>query len=159
MSAFTIFHTVISLLAIVSGIAVAYGLITGQRYERSTLAYFITTIVTLVTGFMFPYHGFTPAIGVGIPCVLIFIPTVAARYRYRLAGWWRPVFIIGSVVLFYFNCLVLIAQSFQKVPLLNALAPTGGEMIVVVCQSVLLVVFLIVGFLSVRRFHPAIAAA
>jgi hypothetical protein len=158
MSSFTIFHTAVSLLAIVSGIVVAYGLITGQRYERSTLAYFVTTIVTLVTGFMFPYHGFTPAIGVGILCVLIFIPTLAARYRYHMAGWWRPVFVIGSVVLFYFNCLVLIVQSFQKVPSLNALAPTGGEPIIAVCQSVLLLVFLVVGFFSVRRFHPTVAA-
>jgi hypothetical protein len=144
MSAFTIFHTAVSLLAIVSGIVVAYGLLTGQRHERSTLAYLIATIVTLVTGFLFPYHGF--------------IPTVAARYRYHMAGWWRPVFVVGSVVLLYFNCLVLIVQSFQKVPSLNALAPTGAEPIVAICQSVLLLVFLIVGFFSIRRFRPSIAA-
>jgi hypothetical protein len=90
--------------------------------------------------------------------VLIFIPTVAARYCYQMAGWWRPVFVIGSVALFYFNCLVLIVQSFQKVPPLNALAPTGGEPIIAVCQSVLLLLFLVVGFFSVRRFHPTVPA-
>jgi hypothetical protein len=113
-------------------------------------------LATSVTGFFFPYHGFTPGIGVGIISVLIFIPTIAARYKYNMAGIWRQVFVIGSIVLLYFNCLVLIVQSFQKVPALNALAPTGGEPAVVISQVVLLIAAVIVGFLSVRRFRPAL---
>ncbi|MGO4437116.1 hypothetical protein [Rhizobium sp. RAF56] len=156
MSGLLLFHVAISLVAIVSGFPVVYGFLTARRYERWTLIFMVTTIATLVTGFMFPYNGFTPAIGVGILCTAIFIPTAAARYVFRMAGGWRRVFVIGSLVLFYFNCFVLIAQSFQKVPALNALAPTGSEPPFAISQAVLLVVFLIVGFLSVRRSRAAV---
>jgi hypothetical protein len=156
MSGLTSFHVIISLIGIVTGLVVAYGFVTARRFEQTTWVFLITTLATSVTGFFFPYHGFTPGIGVGIISVLIFIPTIAARYKYSMAGIWRQVFVIGSIVLLYFNCLVLIVQSFQKVPALNALAPTGGEPAVVTSQVVLLIAAVIVGFLSVRRFRPAL---
>lgn len=156
MSAFTLFHVIISLIAIVSGLIVAYGFVAARRFEQTTLVFLIMTLATSVTGFLFPYNGFTPGIGVGILSVLIFIPTAAARYKYHLAGIWRPVFVIGSLVLLYFNCLVLIVQSFQKVPALNALAPTGGEPAVIISQVVLLIAAVVIGFLSLRRFRPAL---
>ena len=157
MSGFTLFHVMLSLLTIVSGLAVVYSFLTVRRYDGWTFVFLLTTIATLVTGFLFPFHGFTPAIGVGIVCVAIVIPVVLARYAFRMAGLWRSVFIVGSLLLLYFNCLVLIVQSFQKVPALNALAPTGSEPPIVIAQSALLLIFLIVGFLSLRRFRPLIA--
>jgi hypothetical protein len=156
MSGLTLIHVILSLIAIVSGIVVVRGLIAARRYEKTTLLYMLTTALTLITSFLFPYHGFTPGIGVGIICVIIFIPTALARYSFHMNGIWRPVFVIGALALLYFNCLVLIVQSFQKVPPLNALAPTGGEPVVAISQAVLLVIFLIVGFLSVRRFRPSL---
>jgi hypothetical protein len=154
----TLFHVIVSLIAIVAGIALAYGLMTAKRYDRWTLLFMLTTAVTVLTGFVFPYNGFTPGIGVGILCVLIFIPTALARYRFAMAGIWRPVFVLGALALFYFNCLVFVVQSFQKVPSLNALAPTGGEPIVGIVQAVVFVAFLVVGFFSVRRFRPTTLA-
>jgi hypothetical protein len=156
MSGLTLIHVILSLIAILSGIVVAQGLIAGRRYDKTTLLYMVTTALTLITSFLFPYHGFTPAIGVGILCILIFIQTALARYTFHMSGIWRPVFVIGALVLLFFNCLVLIIQSFQKIPALNALAPTGAEPPVAICQAVLLVIFLVVGFLSVRRFRPSL---
>jgi Asp/Glu/hydantoin racemase len=75
-----------------------------------------------------------------------------------MAGLWRPVFVLGALALFYFNCLVFVVQSFQKVPSLNALAPTGAEPIVGIVQAVVFVAFLVVGFFSVRRFRPTTLA-
>lgn len=150
----TLFHVIVSLIAIAAGIVLAHGLITRKRYDRWTLIFMLTTAVTVLTGFVFPYNGFTPGIGVGIICVLIFIPTALARYRFGMAGIWRLVFIVGALALFYFNCLVFVVQSFQKIPPLNALAPTGGEPIIGVVQAVVFIAFLIVGFFSVRRFRP-----
>jgi hypothetical protein len=74
-----------------------------------------------------------------------------------MAGFWRPVFIVGALALFYFNCLVFVVQSFQKIPPLNALAPTGGEPIVGIVQAVVFLAFLIVGYLSLRRSRPVVA--
>jgi hypothetical protein len=156
MSGLTLIHVILSLLAILSGIRVAQGLMAARRYEKTTLFYMLSTALTLVTSFLFPYNGVTPGIIVGIICVLIFVPTAFARYMFHMAGIWRPVFVVGALALLYFNCLVLIVQSFQKIPSLNALAPTGGEPPVTISQAVLLVIFLLVGFFSVRRFRPTL---
>ncbi|QND48414.1 hypothetical protein HB780_22710 [Rhizobium lusitanum] len=159
MSALTLVHVIISLIAIVAGIIVAQGLITADRHERSTLVYMVTILLTSLTGFLFPFNGVTPGILFGIITVLIFIPTALARYRFQMAGIWRLVFVIGSLVMHYLNCVVLIVQSFQKIPALNALVPQGNEPPLLVVQAVLLIAFLIVGLLSVRRFRPHIVGA
>ncbi|MDL2407134.1 hypothetical protein PY650_15970 [Rhizobium calliandrae] len=159
MSGLTLIHVIISLIAIVTGIAVAHGFLTGKRYERTTLIYMVTTILTSLTGFLFPFNGVTPGIVVGTLCVLIFIPTALALYKFRLTGIWRPVYVVGALALLFFNCLVLIVQSFQKIPPLHALAPADNAPPVLASQLVLLAVIVIVGFLSVRRFRPQLQGA
>jgi len=47
--------------------------------------------------------------------------------------------------------LVLIVQSFQKIPALNKLAPTGKEPIVGICQLVVLIGFIVVMVLAIRK--------
>ena len=110
------------------------------------------TGLTLITSFMFPYGGFTPAIGVGMLCILIFLPTIYAKYRTNLGGIWRLVWVVGATALLYFNCFVLIVQSFLKIPPLHALAPAGNEPPFAISQGILLVVAIILGFLAARRF-------
>jgi hypothetical protein len=155
LSALTLFHTLISLVAIVSGIPVVYGFLKSQVHAGWTRTYIIATGLTLITSFLFPFNGFTPAIGVGILCVLIFLPTVYAKYRTSLRGIWRLVYVAGSTALLYFNCFVLIAQSFQKVPFLHPLAPTGAEPPFAIAQAILLVAAIAIGFFAVRRFRLA----
>lgn len=149
--ALTIFHTLISLVAIVAGIPVILGFLKNET-SRWTSTYIVATGLTLITSFMFPYNGFTPAIGVGILCILIFLPTLYAKYRTDLTGIWRLVWVVGSTALLYFNCFVLIVQSFLKIPPLHALAPAGNEPPFAVAQGILLIVAIVVGFLAARRF-------
>jgi len=66
MTIFTFVHVLISLAGIVSGLIVLFGLFAGKRLDGWTAFFLVTTVATSVTGFMFPYHGFTPGIGVGI---------------------------------------------------------------------------------------------
>lgn len=147
----TIIHTLLSLVAIVSGIPVVLGFLKNET-SRWTTTNVVTTGLTLVTSFMFPYNGFTPAIGVGILCILIFLPTIYAKYRTSLTGIWRLVWVVGTTALLYFNCFVLIVQSFLKVPPLHALAPAGNEPPFAIAQGILLVVAIVLGFLAARRF-------
>lgn len=149
----TVFHVLVSLVAIVAGIPVVHGFLRSQIYPGWTRIYIVTTALTLITSFLFPFNGFTPAIGVGIICVLIFIPVLYAKYRSSLTGIWRFVYVVGSVALLYFNCFVLIVQSFLKVPALHALAPQGSEPPFLVAQVVLLVAAIAFGAFSVRRFQ------
>ncbi|MGV3551376.1 hypothetical protein [Rhizobium sp.] len=151
VTALTVFHTLISLVAIVSGIPVLFGFLRNET-SRWTTTYVATTGLTLITSFLFPYNGFTPAIGVGILCIFIFLPTAYAKYRTSLTGIWRLVWVVGATALLYFNCFVLIVQSFLKVPPLHALAPAGNEPPFAVAQGVLLVVAIVLGFLAARRF-------
>src|SRR4051794_12762413 len=87
--ALTYFHTLVSLVAIVAGIPVVYGFLKSRIYPGWTTIYIVATALTLITSFLFPFNGFTPAIGVGILCVLIFLPTIYAKYRTSLGGIWR----------------------------------------------------------------------
>jgi hypothetical protein len=149
--ALTIFHTLMSLVAIVTGIPVVLGFLKNET-SRWTSAYVLTTGLTLVTSFMFPYNGFTPAIGVGILCIVIFLPTLYAKYRTDLRGIWRVAWVVGATALLYFNCFVLIVQSFLKIPPLHALAPSGNEPPFAIAQGILLVVAIAVGVVAARRF-------
>jgi hypothetical protein len=156
MSLLTFIHVVLSLIGIVTGFIVLYGLLKADRKEAMTHVFLWTTLATSLTGFML-FTGFTPAIVTGIVATLVLIPTIAARYVYRLAGPWLRVYVIGAVISLYLNTFVLVVQAFLKVPALNALAPTGSEPPFAIAQGFVLVLSIIAGFLSVRRFKPAFA--
>ncbi|MBB3235188.1 hypothetical protein [Phyllobacterium endophyticum] len=157
LTPFTLFHVILSLMGIGSGFVVLAGLLGSAKKEGWTLIFLITTVATSVTGFLFPYSGFTPAIGVGIISMVFLVAAIVALYLYRLAGAWRSVYVVTAIVALYLNVFVLVAQSFQKVPALNVLAPTGSEPPFAIVQGVVLVLFIIAGYLSLRRFHPAYA--
>jgi hypothetical protein len=65
--------------------------------------------------------------------------------------------VITAVVALYFNCFVLVVQSFLKVPALHALAPKGNEPPFAITQGILLVLFIVAGIRAVKKFHPASA--
>lgn len=150
--AFTLFHTAISLVAIVAGFVVVWGFIGSRKLKGWTDWFLATTAATSITGFFFPFHGIQPAHILGIIALLVLIPTVLA-YRRGMAGHWRWIFVLGSVVSLYLNFFVLIVQAFQKVPALHALAPTQSEPPFQVAQIAALVLFIVLGVLSLRRFR------
>jgi hypothetical protein len=147
-------HVVISLIAIVSGAVVSYGFLAAKRLDLWTAVFLATTVLTSVTGFIFfPIERFTPAIGVGIISLIVLSVAILARYHYRLAGRWRVAYVISSVVALYFNVFVLVAQLFQKVSALKALAPTQSEPPFAVAQLFVLVAFIAIGVVGTKRFR------
>src|SRR5712691_603672 len=124
---YTIIHVIISLVGIFTGIVVLFGLLAGKRLDGWTKWFLITTVATSVTGFFFPFHGFKPAIALGIMSLFVLAVAIYARYPKRLAGAWRWIYIVSALVALYFNGFVGIVQSFQKIPALKALAPTQSE--------------------------------
>jgi hypothetical protein len=155
MTTFTAVHVLLSLIGILAGLVVLFGLLATNPMNGWTLLFLATTLATSVTGFFFPFHGFTPALGVGILSMLILAATTAARYGFHLRGAWRWVYVVGAVAALYFNSFVLVVQSFLKIPVLHALAPTGSEPAFIVAQGSVLIFFVVTGFLAVKRFHPA----
>ena len=152
---FTILHVIISLVAIASGIVVLLGMLGAHRLPGWTALFLAMTILTSVTGFMFPIHGFTPGIGTGAVSLVILLVALIALYAKHLSGAWRWIYVVTAVSALYFNVLVLIVQSFQKIPALRAIAPTQSELPFVLTQSAALAVFVVLGIMAVRRFHPA----
>ena len=155
LGAFTAFHVAISLVAIMAGFVAVFNLIGGIAGKGWTATFLWTTLATSVTGFMFPFKGFTPAIGTGIVALIVLVPTFVAIYGRKLAGFWRPVYVVGAVVSLYLNCFVLVVQSFLKIPALNVLAPTQKEPPFAIAQGLTFVVFVGVGILALRKFKPA----
>jgi hypothetical protein len=151
---FTTLHVAISLVAIVSGLVVLAGMLQARRLPGWTALFLVTTILTSVTGFMFPITGLTPAIIVGLISVVVLAIALAALYLKRLNGAWRWIYVTTAVLSLYFNVFVLIVQSFQKVPALQKLAPTQSEPPFQIVQGVVLAVFVILGIVAVRRFRP-----
>ncbi len=149
VGALTLFHTAISLIQIVLGVALVLALIGHKPAAAMTRWFLIATAVTLLTGFLFPFNGVTPAIVVGALNVVILV-AVWFAWRKAEGGVWPVVSTLGALALLYFDCLVLIVQAFQKVPLLHALAPLGNEPAVLVSQVVLLIAALATGFVLFR---------
>src|SRR5262249_12022721 len=123
LSAFTTLHVIISLIAIVAGLIVMFGMVGSTRPGRLTDIFLLFTILTSVTGFMFPFGGVTPGIIIGVlSCVLLAV-ACAALYAMHLAGPWRWIYVLTALVSLYLNVFVLVIQSFLKIPALHALAP------------------------------------
>ena len=156
LETFTLIHVAISLVGVGSGLIAVLGWISGRRLAPMTGLFLLTTLLTSVTGFMFPFERFTPAHGVGILSLVILAVNFYARYAQRLEGRWRGIFVVTSVVALYFNFFVLVVQSFQKVPSLKELAPNQTEPPFGIAQGVTLVVFVVLGILATKRY-PATA--
>ena len=124
---YTIIHTLISLVAIFTGLVVVLGMLAGKRLDGWTKWFLITAVLTTVTGFFFPFHGFTPAIRLGTISLPFLALTIFAPCSKQLMGAWRWIYVIGAVICLYFNLFVLVVQSFLKIPALYAMAPTQTE--------------------------------
>ena len=153
LGAFTVFHVVLSLVGIGSGLVVLYGLLTSKPLDGWTKIFLAATVATSVTGFFFPFHGFTPAIAVGLVSLVILAVAILARYRFLLAGAWRRSYVITSVMALYLNVFVLIVQLFLKVPALNAIAPTQSEPPFQITQLAALILFVVLGVRAAMKFR------
>jgi hypothetical protein len=154
MTVYTFVHVLISLAAIGSGLIVLSGLLKSERMDGLSAFFLAMTAATNLTGFGFPFNGVTPGIKLGVISCVVLVVALLARYAFHLRGQWRWIYAVTAVALLYFNVFVLVAQLFQKVPALHALAPAGSESPFAIAQGAVLVVFLIAMVMAGRRFRP-----
>jgi len=153
MTTLTFVHVVLSLIGIASGLVVVIGLLGGKRLNGWTTLFLASTALTSVTGFFFPFHKVLPSHILGVLSLLALLLATMALYRLQLSGAWRRVYVISAVIALYFNVFVLIAQLFQRVPALRALAPTGSEPTFLVIQLFVLLTFVAIGVMATKRFR------
>jgi hypothetical protein len=157
LSTFTMLHVIISLVGIVSGLIVLSGLLGSNRMPGLTALFLLTTILTSLTGFGFPFTALLPSHIIGILSLVLLAIACLALYGMKLSGAWRWIYAVTAMIALYFNIFVLIIQGFLKIPALTALAPgnpPSGPAFAVV-QGLVLLFFVLVIIGVVRRFRPA----
>jgi len=157
--AFTMLHVVISLIGIASGLVVLFGMLGSHRLPGWTALFLLTTVLTSVTGLMFPGSELTPGRIFGIISLVALAVALLALYGFGLRSAWRWIYVLGAVLALYLNVFVAVVQSFAKIPVLQPLAPTQSEPPFLTAESFVLLIFLVLGIAAVRRFHPAPRAA
>ena len=153
MPTLTFVHVVLGLIGIFAGFFVVLGLLTAKRLDGWTALFLASTVATSVTGFFFPFHGITPADVLGVLSLIVLPVAMYARYGRQLAGVWRRTYAITAMIALYLNVFVLIAQLFDKVPALKALAPTKTEPPFMGTQLVVLVLFAALTIAAVKKFR------
>src|SRR6202034_1753276 len=145
LTAFTTLHVIISLIGIVSGLFVMFGLLGSNRMAGMTALFLLTTILTSATGFLFPVEKLLPSHIIGILSLVLLAIACIALYGMKLSGAWRWIYVLTAMIALYLNIFVLIIQGFLKIPALTALAPgnpPSGPVFAVV-QGVFLIIFVI----------------
>lgn len=153
MTTFTLVHVLLSLVGILAGFVVVFGLLTGRSLNGWTALFLATTVLTSLTGFFFPFHGLTPGLVIGVLSLIALAIAIFARYQRHLAGGWRRSYVISSMIALYFNVFILIVQLYEKVPALKALAPTQSEPPFKITQLTALVLFIALTIVATVPFR------
>ncbi|HMH63501.1 MAG TPA: hypothetical protein VK561_19775 [Bradyrhizobium sp.] len=159
LSTFVTAHVIISLIGIVAGIIVMFGLLGSNRMPGLTAIFLLFTILTSATGFLIPpllTETLLPSHMIGILSLVLLAIACIALYGMMLSGAWRWIYVVTAMISLYLNVFVLVIQSFLKVPALHALAPSvpPSEPPFAVVQGIVLVFFIIVIIGAVRRYRP-----
>jgi hypothetical protein len=161
LATFTMVHVVISLVAIVAGLIVMFGMLGSDRTPGLTAIFLLLTILTSATGFLFPFTQLLPSHMIGILSLVLLAIACIALYAMNLSGAWRWIYVLTALISLYLNVFVLVIQSFLKIPALTAVAPgnpPSGPVFAVV-QGLVLVFFVLVTIGATRRFRPMPAFA
>src|SRR5207302_8899376 len=97
VTTFTLIHVVLSLIGILAGLVVAGGLASGKLLGRWALVFLVTTVVTSVTGFGFPFVTLLPSHIVGIVSLVVLAAAVVAQCGQHFAAAWRRIYAAGGV--------------------------------------------------------------
>jgi hypothetical protein len=160
LSTFVLVHVIISLVGIVAGFLVMFGMLGSNRMPGMTAIFLLLTILTSATGFLIPpllFEKLLPSHMIGVLSLILLAIACYALYGQKLSGSWRWIYVLTALLAQYFNVFVLVIQSFLKIGPLHALAPSvpPSEPPFAVAQGIVLVFFIIFVIGALRRFKPA----
>ena len=148
-------HVALSLLGIVAGLAAMIAMIQGKLPPGLTAIFLGSLVLTSATGFPLPPFGLDPPRIVGIISLVLLAIAIAALYVFHLSGAWRWIYVVTATLACWFNCFVGVAQTFMKIDFFHALAPTQQEPPFLIAQIAVLVLFIVFGWLGVKRVKRA----
>ncbi len=150
---FLLVHVLLSLVGIFSGLVVVGGLMAGVLFRRWAGLFLVTTVLTNLTGFGFPFVQLLPSHMVGALSLLVLLGAIVALYLKHLEGAWRRAFVVLSVAALYLNVFVLLAQLFAKIPAMAMLAPSPAAPVFGATQGLVLLLFVVLGVASAQGFR------
>lgn len=159
VATFVLVHVIISLIAIVAGLVVMFGMLGSRRMPGLTAIFLVFTILTSATGFVIPpllTEKLLPSHLFGIISLVLLAIACIALYVMKLSGAWRWIYVVTALLSLYLNVFVLVTQSFLKIPALAALAPGNPPAgpVFAVAQGITLVFFVVMIIGAYRRFRP-----
>lgn len=143
---FTKLHVVISLIGILAGLAFFFGVARGGWSKNANRVFYAFTALTSITGFLFPPKPIGPPFIFGVVSLV-----VLALAALALRGGWRRSYLGLALFAQWLNMVVLVVQSYQKIPQLHALAPLGNEPAVLATQGAVVVLLAWLGWKALRR--------
>jgi len=150
-------HVAICFIALLAGALVLIPLCRGQRQPTWDAVLLLSTVLISLTGFALASPPGTPtpdpARIVGVIELVVVVIAALALYAGHLARAWRGIYIVTMVLAVYFNAFVAVAQAFQKIGFLHALAPTGKEPPFLIAQLLTLALFVVIGVMAFRRYR------
>jgi len=87
LHAFTVLHVIICIVELFAGAVVVLQMLAGRRSGLNGV-FLATAALTTLTGFLFPFHGMTPAIVLGLITLPLLLLAAVAWYTGRLRGAW-----------------------------------------------------------------------
>jgi hypothetical protein len=150
-AALLVSHVAISLVGIVSGVFMIRDFLSARFQPMVIWIFLISTTLTSLGGYLFHRDHVLPSHIVGAIALAIMIPTWLAWSPFHLSGAWKRTFVIGATISQWLNVFVLVAQTFAKVPILDALAPKGTGPFFAAAQSIVLIIFVAAGLAAWRR--------
>jgi hypothetical protein len=147
LSTFTLFHVVLSLVGIASGFIVVYGFLAGKRLDTWNAIFLAFTVLTSLTGFLFPFHHLLPSHVVGILSLVVLAVAILARYPLHMRGAWGRVYVVSAMLALYLNVFVLVVQA------LKAAAPTQKEPPFLIAQIAVMAIFAVLTIIAARKCH------
>jgi hypothetical protein len=151
---FTYLHVFLSVVGLGAGVFVVIGFFSSKRFSILTSTFLVSTFLTSLSGFLFPFHGVTPGIVIGILSLIVLFVAIYALYARKMAGEWRKIYVISACVALYFNFFVLVAQAFDKVRALHSIAPSQTSPGFAIAELAVLVLFVLITIRAVQKFHP-----
>ena len=153
LSILTFVYIVSNMIAIGAGVAVLFGLITGELLAGCAVLFLRFALATSVTGLLFPSDRLLPSQKICMLSIYASGLAVIAWRKFQLVRAWRSVFAFNITMVLYMSFLVAIAQVFEYMPVFSALPPTPSREASLAARLLVTVLFVMLGMRAVKGFR------
>lgn len=139
-----ILHLGLTVVGLLAGSVALLGQTVPHSLPRVTALFLAATLAASAAGLL-PGRGAPPDSAASLAAAAVLMPTLAAVYRFRLAGRWRWIFLTGATTALWLDALAAVTHAFASIAYLK---PLAGTPVVAIADLALLVIFVALGALA-----------